>query len=310
MKKNYFKNISIDKSTKRKLSSRILLFLPILITLIIFSLNYPYLSNIINHNAKAMDKIEYPTMSIHFIDVGQGNSILVQSNNENMLIDAGENASSIKIINYLKKCDVEKLDYVIATHAHDDHIGGMKKIIDNFDINTFFMPKRTNNTNCYLDMLEALSEKNVLIKAPIQSKTYTLGCGFFTIISPDMDSEDLSINNSSITVKITDVNNSFIIGGDIEKNQEKILVKQEIDLSAKVLLLNHHGSKTSNCLEYLNAVNPKIAIISVGNANQYNLPSKDVLDRLYKLNIPYLSTADCGTIVISSNGDSIEFDYR
>lgn len=256
------------------------------------------------------NKITYPSMTVHFIDVGQGNCILVQSNHSNMLIDSGENMYSWYVVTYLKKCGVNKLDYVIATHAHDDHIGGMEKIIDNFQIDNFIMPKKTNTTSCYIDMLTKLTEHNISIISPIQLSSYNLGCGSFTILSPNIDSEELSINNSSIMVKITDCNNSFLIGGDTEKSQEKLLVKQGIDLSANVLLLNHHGSKTSNCKDFLQAVNPNVAIISVGESNQYGLPSQDVLERLDKLSIPYFSTANCGTIVISSDGNSMEFHYE
>lgn len=280
------------------------LFSIIITIFCIFLFNfYSKADNNSNDNLKSSNA----SMQIHFIDVEQSNSILIQSKDCNMLIDAGDNTSGYKVTTYLDKLGIKKLNYVIATHAHADHIGGMSDIINNFKIDTFILPSKTHTTNTYLDMLEALDTNNVSVTSPIFLDTYPLGYGEFTILSPIVDSTDLSLNNSSITVKITDGNNSFIIGGDIEKKQELKLIEQDIDLSADVLLLNHHGSKTSNSLTFLHAVNPSTAIISVGSYSQYKMPSEEVLERLRTLNIPYYSTHENGTIIATSNGNSIKF---
>lgn len=247
------------------------------------------------------------SMQIHFIDVGQGNSVLIQSKDCNMLIDAGDSASGYKVVNYLDNLKITKLNYVIATHAHEDHIGGMTDIINSFIIDTFILPSKKHNTDVYFDMLEALDANNISVTYPKFLNTYSLGYGEFTIISPIVDSTNISLNNSSITLKIKNKNNSFIIGGDIEKKQELNLLNQDIDLSADLLLLNHHGSKTSNCLEYLQAVNPNMAIISVGSSTQYHMPSLEIINRLNTLNIPYYTTHENGTIIATSNGESIEY---
>ena len=296
------KNNSISKKYQRNILRIFCIMLSVIFC--IFSLTF--YSKADNKSINSIDKSN-ATMQVHFIDVGQSNCTLIQSKDYNMLIDAGDNLSGNKIVNYLNNLGITKLNYVIATHAHEDHIGSMYDIINNFKIDTFFLPRKTHNTSTYLEMLEALDANNISITSPIYLKSYPLGYGEFTIISPIIDSNELSINNSSITVRITDSNNSFIIGGDMEKKQELSLVNQNIDLSADVLLLNHHGSNTSNSLKFLQEVNPSMAIISVGNGKQYNMPNKEVINRLNSLNIPYYSTYENGTIIATSDGNSIEY---
>ena len=291
--------------TNKKQKNYFAIFSAILIAILCILL-FNFYSKADNNSDNTINKSN-ATMQIHFIDVGQGNSILIQSKDCNMLIDAGDSTSGYKIINYLDTLGIKKLDYVIATHAHEDHIGGMADIINNYIIDTFILPSRKHTTDIYFDMLEALDTNGVSVTSPVFLQSYPLGYGEFTILSPIVDSSDLSLNNSSITVKITDSNNSFIVGGDMERSQELSLVNQDIDLSANVLLLNHHGAKTSNSLRFLQEVNPNTAIISVGNGNQYNLPNAEVIARLNNLNIPYYTTYENGTIITTSDGNSIEY---
>ena len=247
------------------------------------------------------------SMTVHFLDVGEANCIYISSNNMNMLIDAGNYYDGEYIIDYLKDHNISKLDYVIASHAHEDHIGSMNLIIDTFDIGTFIMPSKQHTTSAYTKMLKSLVQKNIPITRPIANSTYKLGYGYFTVLSTDMDPLSTSINNSSVVVKVCDNNNSFLIGGDIEIDMENQLLDNNVDLSADVFLLNHHGSNTSNSTKFLKAVNPSHAIISVASQNSYGFPNKEVLKRLEKLNIPYLSTANCGNIIAYSNGKTINF---
>lgn len=255
----------------------------------------------------------YNLLTVHFINVGQGDSILIQVNGKNMLIDAGPKNSSKALLNYLNSKNISKFDYVIATHPHEDHIGCMSFVINKYSINKFYAPKVTQSTKIFEQMIESLQNKNLNI-IPINSSTTSIDLGpntKATIYSPVSTSYD-NLNNYSPVIKLTYFNNSFLFTGDAAFESEKEILQKNSDLNADVIKIGHHGSATSTSTDFLKAVSPKIAVISVGKNNDYGHPSSETLSLLKRNNIKLYRTDLDGTIVMTSDGNKIAIknDYR
>ncbi|MDP4177483.1 MAG: ComEC/Rec2 family competence protein [Bacillota bacterium] len=244
---------------------------------------------------------------VHYIDVGQGDCELIQINNKNLLIDAGTTESTNTVIDYLKKQGITKLDYVIATHPHEDHIGGMAKVIKTFDIGSFYAPAITTNTKTFENMVSALKKKNMKIQTAKSDVSLDLGinteCKFLAPVSKKYADNDLNLY--SAVVKITYGTTKFLFTGDAQKLNEKEMTDKNFDVSADVLKVGHHGSHTSTSTEFLNKVSPKIAIISCGVNNDYGHPHKETLDSLKKAKCTIYRTDKDGTIIIESDGKNI-----
>ncbi|KAJ51771.1 competence protein ComEC [Clostridium tetanomorphum] len=245
-------------------------------------------------------------LKVHYINVGQGDSILLQYNNKNMLIDAGQNAASNTVVNYLKKAGIKKIDYLVATHPHEDHIGGIDKVIDNFNIGTMYMPKKTANTKTFRDVVQAMKKKGIKAKAPIAGEKFTLGDVKCTILAPNSDKYD-NVNNYSIVIKATYGENSFLFTGDAESLSEKEIMNKNFDIQADVLKLGHHGSRTSSSTAFLNKVNPKYAVACLEKGNDYGHPHKETVNKLKDKGIKLYRTDENGDIVVTSDGKNIKF---
>lgn len=262
-----------------------------------------YFKNMISRH-----KINSDFMYVHYINVDQGDSILIQVNNKNLLIDSGPKTHKKSLLKYLKSLGISNLDYVIATHPHDDHIGNMNTIINNFDIKYFYAPKVYSSTNSFEKMIECLKNKNLKI-IPIKRNCNTIFLGPKTsinIFSPINDIYD-NENNYSPVIKISYGNTSFLFTGDAEKEIENELLELNDDISSDVLKIAHHGSSTSTSDSFLQKVNPKYAVISVGKNNVYGHPDKNTLSKLDKYNIKTLRTDMDGNITIISDGHSLRF---
>ena len=242
-------------------------------------------------------------LMVFFLDVGQAESILIKSNDEYMLIDAGNTNDGTKIVKYLKYLGIDEFKYIFGTHAHEDHIGGMDEIIKSFKVNNFYMPSDTTTTETYLSLLNALEKKKVAYRTPKIGTRLELGKAFVDILSIKSKQNDL--NDTSIVLKLTYNNISFLFTGDITQNVEKELVNK--DIKSTVLKVAHHGSKYSNSAAFLNKVKPEYSIIMCGVNNEYYHPHKVVLDKLEKLNSKIYRTDLNGTIVAISDGKKIEF---
>lgn len=249
---------------------------------------------------------EHAQTEVHFIDVGQGDSTLVISQGEAMLIDSGDKDDSNKIEKYLEKQGVTELKYLIATHPHADHIGEMSEIIDQFQVDKFIMPKvkadMTPTTTIYEKMLKSIKANGLKITQAKPMK-FELGSCKVELFTPKKNYDDL--NNYSTLVKITDGENSFLITGDCETAEEKDILSQGYDVSAKVLKAGHHGSSTSSGVDFLNKVMPRYAVISCGKGNKYGHPHEETVTRLKKYASHLYVTADVGTIVFSSDGEGL-----
>ncbi len=252
------------------------------------------------------DYSSYP-LSVHIIDVGKADAIYIKSNNSNILIDAGDTDTKDKIVQYLKNNNVEKLDLVIATHPHKDHIAGMPNVINSFHIDRFIMPelpeKIVPTTKTYMSMLKALDSKSVFAENPVIGNNFNIDDLNIEILGPTKKYEDL--NNNSVVAKLKYKDISFLFTGDAEKEAEADMIASGVNLKSTVLKVGHHGSKTSSTQEFLNAVKPKYSVISVG-PDSNNLPKDSTLQRIKKNNIKNYRTDNNGTVVVVTDGTDIK----
>lgn len=237
-------------------------------------------------------------LNVDFIDVGQGDCALITCNGKNMIIDCGEAEYYQVVKNYLKNKGITRLDIVIATHPHSDHIGGMYMLIEDFDIGTFIMPKLTKSatptTKTYLKMISALSEKSVSPEYAQVGKTYFLSNAEIEILGPIKNSDEL--NDMSVVSMVKYGKSKFLFTGDAETAEEADIIDSGANLKCDVLKVGHHGSNTSSSSKFLKKANPDIAVISVGEDNEYYHPHRKILDRILKQDTIIYRTDEDGTI--------------
>lgn len=250
----------------------------------------------------------YGDIAVHFIDVGQGDSALVIIDDVAMLIDGGEYSASPKVINYINSLEIDKLDYVIASHPHSDHIGSLHRVIDEFGVDTLVMPEvsveMTPITSSYIKMIESADECGAKIKYAEVGDIYSIAedCTL-EILGPVADYEDY--NNYSIVCRLKYKETSFLFTGDIEEQAERDILDRDIDVSATVLKVAHHGSSTSSVKKFIQAVDPEYAVISAGAPNDYGHPHKETLKLFELLEIEVLRTDLQEDIVLFSDGEDI-----
>ena len=255
------------------------------------------------------DVLEENNLNIHYIDVGQADSILITLNDSAMLIDAGNNADGKDVVDYITSQGISKLDYVIGTHPHEDHIGGLDDVIKNFKIGKLIMPKIQTNTKTFEDVLDAAKKKKLSVTTPKIGTKYTLSDAEFTILS--CKNEDVeNLNLSSVVIKLVFGENSFIFCADAETENEYEMLNSGYDLKANVIKLGHHGSSSSSSEKFLKAVDPDVAIISVGKDNDYGHPHSKIIKRLNRLGIKAYRTDLNGTIILSSDGENINIKLQ
>ena len=247
---------------------------------------------------------EKDNFKIYFLDVGQADSILITNNNENLLIDAGNNEDGKKIVDYFKSLGITSFKYVVGTHAHEDHIGGMDDIIRNFNIEHFLMPDEVTTTKTFEDVLDALYERNISFETPNINDSFTLSESKIEVLYVGSDEEDL--NNSSIVLKLTYKNTKYLFMADATNEVERMILDN--DLSCDVLKVGHHGSQYSTSAHFLKAAYPKYAIISVGKDNEYGHPKKITINKLERIKTKVYRTDIDGTIILKSNGKDIYFE--
>lgn len=273
------------------------------------SQQYAENENIINseeeHTDKNIDNSEISegeNLIVHYFDVGQADSILLQSNGKNMLIDAGTNDMGKTVVKYLQDLGVEKIDYLVGTHPHEDHIGGLDDVINNFEIGTIYMPKVQTDTKTFEDVLDAISNKNLKITSPNVGDKFLLGnteCEIM-LCGTGSNEEQNNLNLSSIVIRAVYGEQSFLFTGDAEKENEESRDWSE----TRILKVGHHGSNTSSYTSFLNQISPEIAIISVGEDNSYGHPKQTIINRLDKVGAKIYRTDQNGTITIICDGKS------
>jgi competence protein ComEC len=223
-----------------------------------------------------------------------------------MLIDGGPVYSRYKLINYLQRKNITKLDYVVATHPHADHIGGLEAVIRNFDIGKIIMPRVSHDTIVYRNFLQAIADENILVQEPVAGSVFMMGDIKFQIIGPISDFYT-NLNDYSIVIRMEYGNTSFLFTGDIERVAEQEILRSNKNISADVLKVAHHGSRTSSNKEFIRRVNPMASVITVGLNNQFNLPSDETIYTLQYFNSKILRTDLMGTIVMKTDGEYISY---
>jgi len=226
-----------------------------------------------------------------------------------MLIDAGNNGDGKLVKNYLIEQGVNSLDYVIGTHPHEDHIGGLDYIINNFKIGKIYLPKVTATTKAFGDVIVAIKNKGMKITQPKPGESFTLGFAKITILAPN-SSYYKDLNNYSIVVRVEFGSNSFLLTGDAEDISESEILAKGFNIKADLLKVGHHGSRSSTTVDFLAKVNPKYAVISTEIGNDYGHPHKETMDKLKSKKILVYRTDELGTIIATSNGKSISFNTK
>ena len=244
-------------------------------------------------------------LRVEFIDVGQADSILIICEDGIMLIDGGNAADSDLIYTYLKDRGITRLDYVVATHAHEDHIGGLPGALEYAEVGTALCPVTDYDSNVFDNFVRALDEQGVGITVPDPGDTFTLGGAEVEIIGPVNPSDDP--NDTSIVMRLTYGETSFLFTGDAEREAEQDILDAEYDLSATVLKVGHHGSDTSTSYPFLREVMPQYVVISCGTNNSYGHPRDDLLSRLRDADVTLYRTDMQGTVNCVSDGETVSF---
>lgn len=250
-------------------------------------------------------------LTVSYIDVGQGDSIFIQTpSGKTMLIDAGVPEMGSRVVDYIRSRGVNKIDILVGTHPHADHIGGIPAVIENFQIGKFYMPKVITTTNTFEDVLKAAKAKGLSINVAKAGVVLDLGNEVKAqMLAPNSSHYD-DLNNYSAVIKITYKNTAFLFTGDAEKESEEEMLSRGYDLKADVLKVGHHGSSSATTWAFLKAVSPKYAVISVGKGNDYGHPHKETMEKLKSLGITVYRTDECGTVVAVSDGRTISFNVK
>ena len=244
---------------------------------------------------------------VHFIDVGQGDAVLIRTTQGAVLIDGGDNHMGQRVLDYLHSQGVRELAYVIATHPHADHIGGLIPVISEFPIDTLIMPNVTHTTLTFERFINALEDSDINVIPPVVGDTFAIGDAVFTIIAPNSSGHS-NLNDYSVATRLTFGSTSFLFTGDAERASEAEMAAFH-NLSSNVLHVGHHGSNTSTTEEFLAAVNPQIAIISVGEGNIHNHPHSGIITRLVTNGVRIYRTDIHGDVVVVSDGTNITVNY-
>ena len=245
------------------------------------------------------------SLEVHFIDVGQADAALVICDGHYMLIDGGNAEDSGLVYAYLKEHGAEHLDYMVATHAHEDHVGGLSGALNYASVDAALCPVRSYDSKGFQNMVKYLEKQGKSIAVPRPGDSFDLGSARVEILGPVQEYDDA--NNTSIVLRIDCGETSFLFTGDMETGAEADLLDSGANVRATVLKVGHHGSNTSTGYRFLREVMPEYAVISVGEGNKYGHPSDEVLSRFRDAGAQVYRTDLQGHIVAKSDGKTVTF---
>lgn len=293
------------KKQNKKLAKRIIeIILSIVIVAIAARLNPTETIEKVEHNVPTsttstvenLPEIQNGELKVYVFDVGQADCILVECDGSYMMIDAGNNPDGKLVVNHLKEMGVSKIDYLVGTHPHEDHIGGLDNILKNFEVGVLYMPAHEYDSATYRDVIKAANNANVENIAPELGHIFYVGDAKCEIMAIDNDDEDPNVN--SIMIEMVYGKNKFLFTGDAEIENEEKRLWNDID----VLKVAHHGSSTSSSEDFMEQVMPEIALISVGTDNSYGHPHKETMELLESYDMDIYRTDKQGTIIVTSDG--------
>src|SRR5699024_2600916 len=245
----------------------------------------------------------YSPLRVHFIDVGQADAALIETNEQAILVDAGDWRGN-EVVPYIQQQGIEELDIVIGSHEHADHIGQMDKVLNNFEVKEVWLTGNQTTSQVFERVLRTIDEKGISFDEPRAGDRYKIGDMTIDIISPYQLTGNL--NNDSIVMKVTYGSISFLFTGDAEREAENRIVSSGQNIEAEILKVGHHGSDTSTTAPFLQKVNPKVAIISVGENSQYGHPNQSVIDRIKAQGIELYATKSHGNIIVTTDGNTYD----
>lgn len=248
---------------------------------------------------------EGSSFEVHFIDVGQADSALIICDNHYMLIDGGNAEDSDLVYAYLERHGAERLDYMVATHAHEDHIGGLSGALNYAAVDVAYCPVPEHDTKVFQNMVKYLGEQGKSLTVPEPGDKFNIGSAQVEILGPVQKYSDT--NNTSIVLRVDYGETSFLFTGDMEAKAEKDLIESGANLRATVLKAGHHGSDTSSSYQFLREVMPKYIVISVGEGNSYGHPSEEILSRYRDVGAEVYRTDMQGHIIAESDGKTVTF---
>ncbi|AVK86114.1 competence protein [Lysinibacillus sp. B2A1] len=239
-------------------------------------------------------------MRVHFLDVGQGDSIFIESaNDKTMLVDGGVKGAGQQVVSYLKELGVNKLDIVVATHPDADHIGGLIPVLQSIDIGQFYDSGKVHTSQTFEEMLTLIDTKNIPYHVPTTGENIAFDDDLIVkVLNANEHATDN--NDASIVLKIMYGNVSFLLTGDAEIALEKDMLQN--DIQATVLKAGHHGSNTSSSEKFIQAVHPEVTVLSYGEGNKYGHPHAEVVERLQAVGSKIYATAEAGTVIVSTDG--------
>ena len=279
---------------KRRLSALLLALLPLFLSACAYA-----------PGAATPASVPDGELAVHFIDVGQADSALLLCGGQAMLIDGGNAQDSSRVVSYLEDQGVDTLAYVVCTHAHEDHVGGLSGPLNTCAAAQVFSPVREYDSKAFRDFVRYTEAQGLTPAAPSPDETFSLGGAVVTVLGPRRDYDDT--NNTSIVLRVDFGETSFLFTGDMERDAEADLLSDGCDVSCTVLKVGHHGSSTSTSYPFLRAAMPEYAVISVGEDNSYGHPHEETLSRLYDAGCTVYRTDRLGTVVAVSDGTDVSF---
>lgn len=251
------------------------------------------------------------TFEIHFFNVGEADSALVECDGHYMLIDGGNPGSSSFLYSYLQQRKIDYLDYVVCSHAHTDHAGGLAGALNYAFVGTAYAPVTEYDSRAFSSFVKYLQAQGKEVTIPSSGDSVMLGSAKITFLGPiDMSIAEQNHNNASIILRIEYGSTSFLFTGDAEIEEEQSLIGAGLSLQSTLLKVSHHGSYTSSSEEFLTKVKPEYAIISVGKDNEYGHPHKEAIDRISKYCDLIFRTDICGEIICRSDGKRLSFELQ
>lgn len=250
-------------------------------------------------------------LTVHFIDVGQADCALLECDGEFMIIDGGNVEDGQMVVSYLNQMGVEKLDAVVCTHAHEDHVGGLPAVLAVYDAETVYSPVTEYSSKVFGDFVTYTEKQGLSLTVPEPGDNFTLGSASVTVLGPTRDYDDP--NNTSIILKVTYGESDFLFTGDMETSAEADMLDywgDRMDWDVEVLKVGHHGSDTSTSYRFVYETSPTYGVISVGEGNSYGHPHEEPLSRLKDAGVVLLRTDELGHIIARADGEEITFTWE